>query len=462
MNCNSYKQPTRLSRRLVVALLTIVIGVTSSPSSMAQVAVETDQTDESQFFEFKQIKRPAKNDLGIKARWAVVRGRLDGNSIGTAALGDGRIPQSEDSPRENCFFAAGGSGGCLAADLGEAFEVAEVVTYSWHPGSRAPQRFTLYASKGDGADFVWDRLADDKSPEQSGWIRIADVDTRSRRGVGGQHASRVSDPAGSLGSFRYWLLEVQPTAANDPFAQTFFSEIDFIAKGSEPLERIDAPERQLISFASADGKYEYAIDLTAAPELAAWTETELKPVILEWYPRIVEMLPSEGFVAPQKVTFRYQPGSKMEGIPAYAQGGTITMNAGWMNRERNREARGAVVHEMVHVVQSYQSRRNRGVRREPTPGWIVEGIPDYIRWFLYEPQSKGALLGKEALSKAKYDASYRVSANFIDWVIRTHDSSGTLLPKLNAAARKGRYSSEVWKELTGKTEQELASQWKSQ
>jgi hypothetical protein len=25
-----------------------------------------------------------------------------------------------------------------------------------------------------------------------------------------------------------------------------------------------------------------------------------------------------------------------------------------------------------------------------TPGWVVEGIPDYIRWFLYEPQSHGA------------------------------------------------------------------------
>jgi hypothetical protein len=24
------------------------------------------------------------------------------------------------------------------------------------------------------------------------------------------------------------------------------------------------------------------------------------------------------------------------------------------------------------------------------PGWLVEGIPDYIRWFQYEPQSHGA------------------------------------------------------------------------
>lgn len=452
----------RSVRQVQVPVFSFWIALMLAPSLVAQVRVDTEQSIESQFFEFERIKRPAVNDLGMKATWAVVRGRLDGNSSGTPALVDGQIPQTEDSPRENCFFATGGSGGCLAADLGATQEIAEVVTYSWHPTSRAPQRFTLYAATGEGKGFVWDRLDADQSPEQQGWKRMAEVETRTRRGAGGQHASRVTDDSGSLGSYRYWLLEIQPTADNDPFAHTFFSEIDFIAKGSDSPERIVAPERQSIAFPSSDGDYQYVIDVTAAPELAVWTETELKPVILEWYPRIVAMLPSEGFTAPKKVTFRYLPSAKMEGIPAYAQGGTISLNAGWMNREKNREARGAVVHEMVHVVQSYQGRRNRGARREPTPGWIVEGIPDYIRWFLYEPQSKGALLSKEALSKAKHDASYRVSANFIDWVIRTHDPSGTLLPKLNASAREGRYSSEIWQELTGKSEQELASQWKSQ
>ncbi|AMV33573.1 basic secretory protein [Pirellula sp. SH-Sr6A] len=450
------------SHQFAATVFSTCIAMILAPSLAAQVRVDAEQSNESQFFEFERIQRPAVNDLGMKAKWAVVRGRLDGNSIGTPALGDGKIPQTEDSPRENCFFAAGSGGGCLAADLGATQDIAEVVTYSWHPSSRAPQRFTLYAATGEHEGFVWDRLDNDRSPEQQGWKRIADVDTRTRRGAGGQHASRVTDESGSLGTYRYWLVEVQPTAANDPFAHTFLCEIDFIAKSVDLPERIVAPERQSFAFSSSDGQYQYVIDVTAAPELADWTETELKPVILEWYPRIVAMLPSEGFTAPTKVTFRYQPSAKMEGIPAYAQGGTISLNAGWMNREKNREARGAVVHEMVHVVQSYQGRRNRGARREPTPGWIVEGIPDYIRWFLYEPQSKGAVLSKEALSKAKHDASYRVSANFIDWVIRTHDPYGTLLTKLNAAAREGRYSNEIWQELTGKSEDELASQWKSQ
>jgi hypothetical protein len=61
---------------------------------------------------------------------------------------------------------------------------------------------------------------------------------------------------------------------------------------------------------------------------------------------------------------------------------------------------------------------------------------------------------------AKHDASYRTSANFIDWVIRNHPNDGRFLEKLNEAAREGRYSGETWKELTGMTEQELADAWR--
>jgi hypothetical protein len=95
----------------------------------------------------------------------------------------------------------------------------------------------------------------------------------------------------------------------------------------------------------------------------------------------------------------------------------------------------------------------------PTPGWIVEGILGYIRWFLYEPQSQGAKLNKAALAQAKHDVSYSVSANFIDWVIRTYEQDGSLLRGQSAASREGRYTSEIWLKLCGKSESELAEQW---
>ena len=150
----------------------------------------------------------------------------------------------------------------------------------------------------------------------------------------------------------------------------------------------------------------------------------------------------------------------MKGIPAYASGPTISMNAEWFRGQLNGEARGAVVHEMVHVVQGYPGRNRGGRGVVAPPGWIVEGIPDYIRWFLFEPETGGAKLSAERLKDAKHNASYRTTANFIDWVIRNHPNDGRFLEQLNAAAREGRYSGETWKELTGKTEQELADSWR--
>jgi len=429
---------------------------------LGEVAVRCQQSQDSSFFQFDSIPLPAIDDAASGAKLQVVRGKPDSHSAALSVLNDGQIPTGDDSPSENFFFAAGTSGGCIALDLGRSIEIAQVASYSWHPASRAPQVYSLYGADDSDPNFTWNRIADNMSPENAGWKSIAKVDSRSDAPPGGQHAALISDPSGTMGHYRYLLFEIDQTASDDPLANTFFSEIDVLDRQAGEPKRILAPEIQTIRFSTADEHYDFIIDTTAAPELAQWSEDVLKPIIQQWYPKIVAMLPSENFVAPQTVRLRYLPGEKMEGVPAYAQGATISLNASWFNREKNREAAGAVVHELVHVVQSYRSGRRRGQRRETTPGWIVEGIPDYIRWFLYEPQSKGATLNRTALAKAKHDASYRVSANFIDWVLRNHDTGGTLLQDLNADARQGRYSSESWKRLTGKTEMELADAWRKQ
>lgn len=446
-----------LSQRVFQILwLTIVC----SGSVFADILIKTESTQGSSFFELETIPTPAINDSAAAGSWSIVSGKSDNHSAPLSVLNDGKIPGNNDSPGENFFFATGESRQCIALDLIEPIDIAEIATYSWHSGSRAPQVFTLYGSLGDSQDFVWNSIEPDVEPSKAGWTKIADIDSRTARRVGGQHASRIQDSSGTVGCYRYLLFEVRPTENNDSFGNTFFSEIDVITRNYNDLKRIEIPKASTIQFKSPNNRYEFSIDVTAAPELAEWSESELKPIILDWYPRIVSLLPSDGFEAPTSVKFRYQPSDKMEGIPAYAQGSTISMNAGWMLREKKREALGAIVHEMVHVVQSYQMRRTRTDRRSMTPGWIVEGIPDYIRWFLYEPQSKGAVLSKTSLEKASHDSSYRISANFIDWVVRTYDRDGTLLQKLNAAAREGRYSSGIWKELTGISEEELAVEWK--
>jgi hypothetical protein len=144
--------------------------------------------------------------------------------------------------------------------------------------------------------------------------------------------------------------------------------------------------------------------------------------------------------------------------PASAFGAGVNLNLQWFRAERDREARGAVVHELVHVVQQYR-RSPRDPKLLPTPGWLVEGIADYVRWFQYEPQTKGAEITKENLAGAKFDASYRTSANFLNWVSQTYDKD--LVRKLNGSAREGNYTESLWKDGTGKTVQELGHEWKS-
>jgi len=107
---------------------------------------------------------------------------------------------------------------------------------------------------------------------------------------------------------------------------------------------------------------------------------------------------------------------------------------------------GAMVHETTHCVQMYRSRRN--------PGWLVEGIADYIRFFKYEPGK----IGRMNADRAKFDGSYRVTAAFLGFVVEKYDP--LIVSKLNNIMREGKYKEEVWKELTGKAVEELNQEWR--
>lgn len=221
-----------------------------------------------------------------------------------------------------------------------------------------------------------------------------------------------------------------------------------IAAESEVAE--DTAKDHLVELSLENGKYRVSIDTSESPELSGWAKQELAPVVSEWYPMIVHMLPSKGFEAPTVVDIGIS--DKIGGV-AYTAGDKVRCNGNWFKRQLDGEALGAVVHELVHVAQQYGGRRGNR-----PPGWLVEGIPDYIRWFLYEPESGGALISKDSAERARHDASYRTSANFIHWVSNQYGAS--LTPKLNARLREGRYEPEFWEEYTGHSLADLADEWK--
>lgn len=210
------------------------------------------------------------------------------------------------------------------------------------------------------------------------------------------------------------------------------------------------------TFQAAGGKYHFTMDTAIAPDLSDWANTELAAVVTEWYPKIVQLLPSPGFEPATNVTIRFR--DNMGRTPASAGGGRVNCNAEWFRKNLKGEARGAVVHELVHVVQNYGRARRENPDATRTPGWIVEGIPDYIRWFIYEPQAKGAEITQRNLSRARYDGNYRITANFLNSVVEKYDKQ--IIQKLNVAAREGKYSEDLWKEYTGKTIQDLGDEWR--
>ncbi len=424
-------------------------------TARADVSVTVDHNDveaSKPSFTFKRVPPPSKTDAASKAKFAIVDGERDEAGGDLEKLNDGKLPTEQDEPHENFFFDAGTDGGRIGVDLGRAIEIKQINTYSWHPDTRGPQVYKVYAADGSEPGFNSSPKAG-YDPTKSGFKRIAAVDTRPKPGEpagGGQYGVSIADSAGgAIGKYRYLLFEASSTEDADDYGNTFFSEIDVI-DAAAPTTSSSATTQPIF----ITGKYA-TIEVTNAPELQEWAQSKLLPVCDEWYPIIVKMLPSEGYTAPEHFTIQFR-NNMNRGIPAATGAGQISCNIAWFKRNLEGEARGAIVHEMVHVVQQYGLARRNNPQATRNPGWMVEGVADYIRWFKYEPQTHGAEIRNAA--NAKFDASYRVTANFLNWVTDKYDKD--LVAKMNAAMRQGKYSDELWKQYTGKTAEELAAEWK--
>lgn len=177
-------------------------------------------------FKFKNIASPVKDDAAANAKLTLIDGDLDQGAAELSALVDGRLPGDEDEPGANVYFGAGGSGGRFRMDFSTSIDIAQVNTYSWHPNSRGPQLYKLYAADGSDPKFNPDpkRGID---PSSCGWKFIALVSTLPDSGDGGgQYAASVSD----VGKYRYLLFDCYVTELYDNWGNTFYSEIDVIRK----------------------------------------------------------------------------------------------------------------------------------------------------------------------------------------------------------------------------------------
>jgi hypothetical protein len=186
---------------------------------------------------------------------------------------------------------------------------------------------------------------------------------------------------------------------------------------------------------------EFVLDTSGAPDLKVWAESTA------WaceraYPMINDELGRDGYRPPRRIMLTISPdyrgfagtsGDRIVGRSDYFRG--------------HREDVGAIVHETVHLAQGY--------RRGPRPSWLVEGIGDYVRFFKWEPGK----LGRIDPATARYDRGYRVTAAFLAYLVERYDKE--IVRRLNRALRDGEYHDGLFRQVTGKTVQDLDQEWRA-
>ncbi len=174
------------------------------------------------------------------------------------------------------------------------------------------------------------------------------------------------------------------------------------------------------------------VDVTDFPESSMWGEAA-QSLVEKWYPTVTSLLATENFKTPKEIRLVIK---KEISAPAWASGNTITISGKWITEHP--DDLGMVIHELVHVVQQYPNSRFK-------PGWLVEGIADYVRWWRYEPESPRPRINAE---RAKYTDAYRTTAYFLAWASRKYDMR--LVPALDRALRAGEDPMPMFKQYTGK------------
>ena len=174
------------------------------------------------------------------------------------------------------------------------------------------------------------------------------------------------------------------------------------------------------------------VDISDDPKAAEWAKQAQK-LVSEWFPIAWRLLATDGLTPPAEVRLVFR---QKINAPAYASGNTITVNGEWISRHP--DDFGMMVHELVHLIQRYPSGGNK-------PGWLVEGIADYIRWWRYEPEAPRTPINP---ARASYRDSYRTTAWFLAWLTARYDRS--IVPRLDRALRERRYEDALFKEITGK------------
>ncbi len=154
----------------------------------------------------------------------------------------------------------------------------------------------------------------------------------------------------------------------------------------------------------------------------------------EWFPLICRFLATDDWTPPETVRLVLKKDLK---APGATSGATIQLSLRWI--ADHPDDFGMVIHELTHVIQNYPP----GPKQ---PGWLVEGIADYIRYWKYEPELPRRRVDG---TRASYRDGYGTTGAFLAWIVARHDKR--IVRRLDAALRAQAYSEELFREATGKS-----------
>ncbi|MFZ4262231.1 basic secretory protein-like protein [Sphingobacterium sp. HJSM2_6] len=178
------------------------------------------------------------------------------------------------------------------------------------------------------------------------------------------------------------------------------------------------------------------------PNFNAGLKQELIDVFFATYPKLAKTFNKK---TRKEVIFVIDP--DYDGVAATA-GGIVRYSPKWF--AKNPKDIDVVTHEVMHIVQAYEGKSG--------PWWVTEGIADWVRYAYGVANEAGNWRLPKLEDKHSYENGYRVTARFFHW-IETKVKKKTM-KKLDLAMRNHTYSSDFWKEQTGKTIDELWADYK--
>ena len=128
----------------------LILFLLTAIPARAEVRIITERNvreAENAEFRFKTVPPLSDTDAAQDGTIEVLEGKADWGCEPKQLI-DGAGPSAQDVPGRSFCFGQGTNGGRIRLDLLAIKPIAQINTYSWNNGARAPQVYTLYASDG--------------------------------------------------------------------------------------------------------------------------------------------------------------------------------------------------------------------------------------------------------------------------------------------------------------------------